>query len=157
MNKHQYIQKICEAVASKSTCFKRQVGAVFINEDFEILATGYNSSPKGFPNCDMEVVFGGGKNRTGTCGDPCHRTIHAEQNAIVQAAKRGQALKGSTLYCTYIPCVTCARLIVNLGVQLVMYKEFNSDGGRGIFSEACINCYQWDELTCLEVERQMGR
>lgn len=121
MTKHDYIIKIAEVVRSKSDCTKRQVGAVFVNEDFEILATGYNAPPKGFPHCDRspdpDVICGH------SCGIPCNRTIHAEQNAICQAAKRGTALKDSTLYCTYAPCLICARMLINIGIKKVVVLE----------------------------------
>ena len=133
MTKHEYICKICAVVREKSNCIKRQVGAVFVNGDYEILATGYNEAPKGFPHCDN------GK----TCGDPCERTIHAEQNAIAQAAKRGTALAGSMLYSTYMPCVTCSRLLVNIGVETVLVKENNKDGGEGVLVQAGIEVRKW--------------
>ncbi len=133
MNKHEYICEVCAVVRRKSSCHKRQVGAVFINRDHEILATGYNEAPSGFPHCD------GGK----TCGDPCERTIHAEMNAIAQAAKRGQALQGSLLYCTYMPCRDCARLLVNIGIKGVFVKEWNKDGGEGVLMHAGIAIIKW--------------
>ncbi len=137
MNKQLYIQQICEVVKSKSSCQKRQVGAVFVNDDFEILATGFNEAPKGFPHCDRKLF------QKHTCGDPCTRTVHAEQNAIAQAAKRGVALKGSRLYVTYLPCVDCARLLVNIGVVQVIAKEVNEDGGMGVLMQAGIALWKW--------------
>ena len=133
MTKHEYICKICLVVRQKSSCMKRQVGAVFVNADYEILATGYNEAPKGFPHCD----------RGKTCGNPCTRTIHAEMNAITQAAKRGTALYGAILYCTYMPCVDCARLLVNLGIKAVYIKENNKDGGEGVLIQAGIDMFPW--------------
>lgn len=125
MTKHEYICAIADVVRSKSDCFKRKVGAVFVNQDYEILATGYNAPPRGLPHCDRnwdrEEVY-----RTlGTCGEPCARNIHAEMNAIAQAAKRGTALKGSILYCTYCPCRDCARMLINVGVSEVRVKELD--------------------------------
>jgi len=133
MTKHEYICRICDVVREKSSCVKRKVGAVAVNEDFEILATGFNESPRGFPHCD------GGR----TCGDPCTRTIHAEQNLIAQAAKRGIALKDSMLYCTYTPCVTCARLLVNVEIWKVYARDDNQDGGDEILSRALIPLEKW--------------
>jgi len=147
MNKHKYICEIAEVVMSKSSCFKRKVGAVFINEDYEILATGFNESPRGFGHCDAEFVKPFNIDSIkGTCGNPCTRTIHAEQNAIVQAAKRGTALENSILYCTYLPCITCARLLVNLKIQSVYYKHENQDGGFSILILGGIILYKWEEV-----------
>jgi dCMP deaminase len=144
MNKHEYICAVCEVVAFKSNCFKRKVGAIFVNEDHEILATGYNAPPKGFQHCD--ILY---KNQVvdiiNTCGSPCMRNIHAEMNAIAQAAKRGQALKESVLYCTYTPCIDCARLLVNIGVQSVYVKDGNMDGGYEVLYQANIPLFSWEK------------
>lgn len=125
MTKIQYIWEVSKVVRSKSDCFKRKVGAVFVNEDYEILATGYNAPPKGFPHCDK--LDNCNRIHEGTCGNPCTRNIHAEQNAIAQAAKRGTALRGSILFCTYTPCVTCARLLVNVGVSGIFVLEHDRE------------------------------
>lgn len=132
MTKHEYICKIVDVVRSKSDCFKRKVGAVFVNDDYEILATGYNAPPKGFRHCDRHGA--GQLNFEHTCGEPCTRTIHAEANAICQAAKRGTALKDSRLYCTYAPCLTCARMLINVGVKEVVFLEEdkNVEGVRAL-------------------------
>lgn len=149
MTKHEYICQIAETVAAKSNCGKRKVGAVFVNEDYEILATGYNAPPKGFPHCDRmdhRLSAPAWYNRDGTCGNPCTRNIHAEMNAIVQAAKRGTALKGSHIYCTYTPCVDCARMLINLGVGTVLVKEDNIDGGLDVLLQAKITVVRWMDI-----------
>lgn len=133
MNKHEYICRLCEVAASKSSCVKRKVGAIFVNDDHEVLVTGFNETPRGFSHCD------GGK----TCGKPCEKTIHAEQNAIVQAAKHGTSIKGSILYCTYMPCIDCARLLVNLQVKRVHVMYDNRDGGANILVSAGIEIGAW--------------
>lgn len=147
MTKHEYICAICDVVRSKSNCAKRKVGAVFVNDDYEILATGYNGAPKGFDDCDAQSSFFtknlDGSLTSGTCGNPCTRTIHAEQNAIAQAAKRGTSLRNSTVYCTYLPCITCARLLVQVGVKAVFVKESNEDGGLKVLSTAGIWADVW--------------
>ncbi len=144
LSKHDYICQICRAVAEKSDCFKRKVGAVFVNEDFEILATGYNAPPRGFAHCDYHgpASFSAMGH---TCGSPCTRNIHAEMNAIAQAAKRGTALKDSVLYCTYLPCIDCARLLVNIGVNSVYIEKPNHDGGGSVLMEANISVFPWLE------------
>lgn len=147
MTKHEYICAVCRVVAAKSDCFKRKVGAVFVNEDHEILATGYNAPPRGFAHCDVHVNQGDVLDRSviGTCGTPCFRNIHAEMNAITQAAKRGTALSGSILYCSYLPCVDCARLLVNLNIDGVLIEHINNDGGGPILSYAGIAIFTWEE------------
>ncbi len=151
MTKHEYICAIAEVVRSKSDCSKRQVGAVFVNQDYEILATGYNAPPRGFPHCDREVSLeveskAQREENAHTCGSPCDRNLHAEMNAICQAAKRGTSLRDSVLYCTYSPCVDCARMIVNLGVSpQVWVKHGNNDGGEQLLQNAGIAIRFWGE------------
>lgn len=148
MTKHEYICQICEVVASKSNCFKRKVGAVFVNEDFEILATGYNNPPRGFDHCDRRdpskmTIIEATTEPLHTCGNPCSRNLHAELNGVCQAAKRGTALKGSILYCTYLPCVDCARVLINVGICKVFYKNINEDGGLRTLAEGGISIFKW--------------
>ena len=112
-------------VATWSSCFKenRQVGAVIVR-DKRVLCTGYNGAPEGIPSCKekgecMRIKLG---IPSGTNLEKCY-SVHAEQNAIVNAARMGVCLDGSTLYCTHQPCVICAKLIVNAGIKRVVYKE----------------------------------
>src|SRR5207245_3133865 len=105
----EYFMNIARAVASRSTCSRRSVGALVVKEK-RILATGYNGAPAGLRHCDHED---GADMRDGHCA----RSTHAEQNAIVQAAKYGTPIDGATLYCTDQPCLTCAKLLVNAGVR----------------------------------------
>lgn len=117
MTKDEYIITVAEAVKSKSTCPQDQVGAVFISDDHEILSTGYNGAPRGLPHCKEG------------CEGKCPTSVHAEANAIVQAAKRGSRLEGSTLFVTRFPCAQCAMLIVNLRVkEVVSWGKRNPDG-----------------------------
>lgn len=136
MNRHQYIMEICEVVKNKSDCERKKIGAVFVNREFEILATGYNNPPSGFVHCD------GQKTCLNDLGH-CTRTIHAEQNAIVQAAKRGVALKGSIMFCNYSPCVVCAKLLVNLQIQTVCYDKKYDQEGIDILHEGLIQTELW--------------
>lgn len=122
MTKHEYIIEITKTVSKKSTCLKIQVGAVFVNEDYEILSTGYNGAPKGLTDCLAK----------GKCTQKlfCKVSAHAEQNAIVQAAKRGTALKDSILYITHAPCINCAKLLINLGCKkVIILKKYKSENG----------------------------
>ena len=138
VTKHEYICKLTDVVASKATCLRKQVGAVFITEDFELLATGYNGAPRGFPHCTKETC--NSKNR-------CTNTVHAEQNGIVQAARRGFSLDKSLLYSNYGPCAVCARMLVNLGVKAVYIKEeYHDNEGISILRKGGIGVCTWEEL-----------
>jgi dCMP deaminase len=110
----EYFMNIARAVASRSTCSRRSVGAIVV-KDKRILATGYNGAPAGLRHCEHSD---GGDLRDGHCA----RSTHAEQNAIVQAAKYGTPIDGSTMYCTAQPCLTCAKLLVNAGVHRVVFE-----------------------------------
>lgn len=109
----EYFMNIAREVATRSTCTRRSVGALVVR-DKRILATGYNGAPAGLRHCDHT---GGGDMRDGHCA----RSTHAEQNAIVQAARHGTTIDGATVYCTAQPCLTCAKLLVNAGVKRVVY------------------------------------
>ena len=117
--------ELTEQVATWSSCFKedRQVGAVIVR-DKRILSTGYNGAPEGVKSCKekgecLRLKMG---IASGNQLEKCY-SVHAEQNAIVNAARLGVSLDGATLYCTHQPCVICAKLIVNAGVKRVVYKE----------------------------------
>jgi len=99
---------LCETIATRGTCDRLKVGALLVC-DKTIIATGYNGAPRGLPHCDDEVGHE-------LVGDHCVRTAHAEANAIAQAAKMGHEVNGATLYCTNVPCYTCAKLLINAGV-----------------------------------------
>lgn len=127
----EYFMNIAKAVASRSTCSRRSVGAVVVR-DKRILATGYNGAPAGLRHCDHT---GGADMRDGHCA----RSTHAEQNAIVQAARHGTMIDGATVYCTAQPCLTCAKLLVNAGVKRVVYDgEYPDELAVAILDEAGI-------------------
>lgn len=118
----EYFMRIAVLVASRSTCMRRQVGAVIVREK-RILATGYNGAPNQLRHC--QDVPGGclreaQKIPSGQRQELC-RGLHAEQNAILQAAAFGVSLKGSELYCTHQPCVTCAKMLINAGVEKIVF------------------------------------
>ncbi len=115
---HEYFMKIAEQVASRSTCDRKNVGAVIVR-DKTILSTGYNGSLRGAPHCDEA----GHDLDNGHCV----RTVHAEANAVAQAAKNGINIDKSEIYVTASPCLTCFKLIVNCGIRVVYYKEFYND------------------------------
>ena len=114
----EYFMAIAEQVATRSTCDRKNVGAVIVR-DKTILSTGYNGSLRGAPHCsesghDME-------------NGHCVRTVHAEANAVAQAAKNGVRVEGSDIYVTASPCLTCFKLVANCGIRRVLYKEFYRD------------------------------
>jgi len=110
-----YFCGITRAVGTRATCSRKAVGAVLVKDKL-ILATGYNGAPAGLRHCDhtdgRDLLSG-----------HCARSTHAEQNAIVQAARHGIGIEGSTLYCTNNPCLTCTKLIINAGVVRIVYEE----------------------------------
>ena len=126
MNKwDKRFMELTEQVATWSSCLKedRQVGAVIVR-DKRILSTGYNGAPEGVKSCKEkgECLRKKMGITSGTNLERCY-SVHAEQNAIVNAARLGVSLDGGTLYCTHQPCVICAKLIVNAGIKRVVYKE----------------------------------
>jgi dCMP deaminase len=118
--------EITRLVVSRSTCLRRQVGAILV-KDKKILATGYNGAPSGLPHC-LEV--GCLRERLGIPSGERHelcRGLHAEQNAIIQAAYHGVSIKGATLYCTNLPCIICTKMLINAGIARVVYGEGYAD------------------------------
>ncbi len=116
---NRYFMDIARVVASRATCDRKKVGAVIV-KDKTILSTGYNGSIRGLPHCDdvgHDMDEGG----------HCVRTVHAEANAIVQAARHGVAIDGATIYVTASPCWNCFKLIANAGIKRVFYMEFYRD------------------------------
>ncbi|MCF8298109.1 MAG: cytidine/deoxycytidylate deaminase family protein [Saprospiraceae bacterium] len=119
----EYFMEIADTVATRATCDRGRSGCVIV-KNRQILVSGYVGSPKGLPHCDdvghqmKQVVHEDGK-----ITNHCVRTVHAEQNAICQAAKLGIALDGSTLYCRMTPCRTCAMLIINCGIERVVCEK----------------------------------
>jgi len=129
---------IVNLVAQRSTCIRRQVGAVIV-KDKNILATGYNGAPRGLAHC---VDVGCLRDRLNVPSGEKHelcRGLHAEQNAIVQAAYHGVGINGATIYTATFPCVICAKMIINAGIVRVVYGQAYSDILSGeLLSEAGI-------------------
>ena len=115
---HQYFMNIAAEVATRSTCDRKHVGAVIVR-DKTILSTGYNGSVRGLPHCD-EV---GHMMEDGHCV----ATIHAEANAIIQAAKNGVRVDGADIYITASPCWNCFKIVTNAGIKNIYYGEFYRD------------------------------
>ena len=112
---HTYFMNIAREAAKRSTCDRRHVGAVIVR-DKTILSTGYNGSIRGMPHCDDVGHL--------IENDHCIATVHAEANAIIQAAKNGVRIDGAELYTTASPCWNCFRLLANAGISKVYYGDF---------------------------------
>lgn len=133
-----YFMQIAAVISTRSTCMRRRVGALLVCNK-RILATGYNGAPAGLKHC-LEV--GCLREQLNVPSGEKHelcRGLHAEQNAIIQAAIHGVAIKGSVLYSTHYPCSVCAKMLVNAGVSsLVIAENYPDDLAKRIFSEAGI-------------------
>jgi dCMP deaminase len=121
-----YFMTITKVVATRSTCLRRHVGAILV-KDKRILATGYNGAPAGLRHCsEVGCLRQDASIPSGTRHELC-RGLHAEQNAIIQAANHGISIRGSTLYCTNKPCVICSKMIINARITQVYYEEGYDD------------------------------
>ncbi len=144
-----YFLSLADSVASRATCDRGRSGCVIV-KDRQILVTGYVGSPRGLAHCDdvghlMKKVV----HEDGRVTQHCMRTVHAEQNAITQAARRGIALEGSTLYCRMTPCRTCCMLIINCGIErVVCERKYHAAGeSEAMFEEAGVKLeYLHDEV-----------
>ncbi len=141
----EYFMQMAELTAQRSTCLRRQVGAIIVKEK-HIIATGYNGAPKGLPHCEelggclrekLEIPSG---ERHELC-----RALHAEQNAIIQAATLGQSIEGATIYITHQPCIICAKMIINAGIsRIVIRRGYPDEMSRGMLRDAGLKV----ELIC---------
>ncbi len=135
-----YFFGIMEAVAKRATCDRGKSGALVVRDNV-ILATGYVGSPKGLPQCDeVGHLFEKKIHATGEESTHCVRTIHAEQNAIIQAANNGVALRGAKMYCKMEPCSVCANMIINSGItEVVAQRRYHAaQRTRELFKQAGI-------------------
>jgi len=119
---HTYFMEITSLVATRSTCLRRKVGALIV-KDKRILTTGYNGAPRGLPHClDIGCLRMQRNIPPGERHELC-RGIHAEQNAIIQAATSGTSIEGAVLYSTHHPCSLCIKMIMNAGIKQIFYLE----------------------------------
>jgi dCMP deaminase len=132
-------------VAKRSTCVRREVGALIV-KDKRILSTGYNGAPSGIKHCTEvgclreQVNVASGKNH-----ELC-RGIHAEQNAIIQAALHGVSIKGAHLFCTNLPCSICAKMIINAGITKICYHSGYADTmSKDMLEEAGVEVVKLDD------------
>lgn len=132
-----YYMEIAEMVKTRATCLRRQVGAVIV-KDKRILSTGYNGAPSGCKHCDE--IGGCRREKLGIPSGQRHelcRAIHAEQNAIIQAANSGTSINGASIYVTCQPCVLCAKMIINAGIKMIYFKgSYPDELSMEILSEA---------------------
>ena len=137
-----YFIEMAQVIAKRSTCLRRSVGAVLVR-DKRILASGYNGAPSGLPHCEevgcrrAELGIPSGQ-RPELC-----RGLHAEQNAIIQAALHGITTRDAVLYCTTQPCIICAKMLINAGIKRVVYEgEYADELAREMFEQAGVELAQ---------------
>jgi dCMP deaminase len=122
----EYFMTIAKMVAKRSTCLRRHVGSILV-KDKRILATGYNGAPTGLKHCaEVGCIRQNTSIPSGERHELC-RGLHAEQNAIIQAAYHGISIAGSTLYCTNKPCVICSKMLINAGIVKIFYEKGYDD------------------------------
>ena len=142
----EYFMEMAVLTAKRSTCMRRNVGAVIV-KDRHIVATGYNGAPRGLKHC---VELGGClreklKIPSGQRHELC-RALHAEQNAIIQAATLGQSIEDGTIYITHQPCAICAKMIINAGLKRIVVKEgYPDDLSVEILDEAGLKIVMLDK------------
>jgi len=136
---------ITDLVAQRSTCLRRQVGALLVKEK-NILSTGYNGAPRGLAHClDVGCLREQQNVPSGEKHELC-RGLHAEQNAIIQAAYHGVSIRDATLYCTTLPCVICTKMLINAGIKKIIYREGYADPlSLEMLKEAKIDLKQIDQ------------
>ena len=139
---HAYFMGIADLVSTRATCIRRRVGAVLV-KDKRILCSGYNGAPSGIAHCDQTGCLRAKLNvPSGERHELC-RGVHAEQNAIIQAAYHGISVKDATLYCTHQPCSICSKMIINAGIVRVYYRHgYNDTMSLEMFSQAGIELVQ---------------
>ena len=144
-----YFMEVAEAISKRGTCDRGRSGCV-IAKDNQLLVTGYVGSPAGFPHCDevghqMKKLI----HEDGSITEHCVRTVHAEQNAITQAARRGVSIEGATVYARMTPCRVCAMLLINAGVKRICCERKYHAGAESeqMFRKAKIKLeYKFDEV-----------
>lgn len=138
----EYFMEMAYVVSKRSTCIRRKVGAI-LAKDKHILSTGYNGAPKGLKHCSeigclrekLDIPSG---HRHELC-----RGLHAEQNAIIQAAVFGISIKDSILYCTNTPCIVCVKMLINAGVKEIVFQgDYPDDLAKKMINESKINIRQ---------------
>lgn len=142
----QYFMEITHLVATRSSCLRRQVGAVLVKQK-NILATGYNGVPSGITHCSETGCL---RERLAVPSGERHelcRGLHAEQNAIIQAARHGINIDGATLYCTTMPCIICSKMLINAGIQKIVYEHgYTDELAQEMIAEAAIEVVRFSGI-----------
>ena len=147
----EYFMEMAHIVSTRSTCKRRKVGAILV-KDKHILSTGYNGAPKGLKHCsDVGCLREDLKVPSGQRHELC-RGLHAEQNAIIQAAYHGTSVRGAKIYCTTRPCSICTKMIINAGIEEVIYiEEYDDDLAAQLVKESDLIFRK------IEIPREYGR
>jgi dCMP deaminase len=150
-SKDVYFAEIADLVSSRSTCMRNQVGAVIV-KDSQILSTGYNGAPKKLPHCeDVGCIRQELGVKPGERHELC-RGLHAEQNAIIQAAFHGVSVNGGKIYCTTRPCSICTKMLINAGINEIIYiEEYEDELAAQLVKEASLS------LRRVDIIRKYGR
>jgi len=152
----EYFMKMAYLAASRSTCLRRHVGAVLV-KDKHVLSTGYNGPPKGLKHCDETGCL---RQRLDVPSGERHeicRGLHAEQNAIIQAAVFGVSIKDSFLYVTNTPCVVCAKMLINAGVKEIIYDgDYPDDLAMEMLSDSKIILHKFKKDDSLMEKKEIN-
>jgi dCMP deaminase len=145
-----YFMEMAQLISSRSTCVRRQVGAVIV-KDKRVLTTGYNGSPKGTKHCeDLGCIRDQQNIPSGTRHELC-RGVHAEQNAVIQAAYFGISIDGGTIYTTTFPCSMCAKILINAGIREVIYSDgYTDELSKMLFDETSVVVRKFTPKTALK-------
>jgi dCMP deaminase len=142
----EYFMKMVDLVSSRTTCLRRRVGAVLV-KDGHVISTGYNGAPRGLKHCEeVGCIREQMKIPSGERHELC-RAVHAEQNAVIQAAYHGIATKGATLYTTGWPCTMCSKIIINAGIEEIVFRDdnYNDPLSKEILKESGIKMRKYGE------------
>ncbi|SDE64389.1 deoxycytidylate deaminase [Sporomusa acidovorans] len=141
----EYFMEITKVVATRSTCLRRQIGAVIV-KDRRLLSTGYNGAPCGLPHCgEVGCVRAVNHVPSGQRQELC-RGLHAEQSAVVQAAMYGVPIRGATIYSTHQPCSACTKILINAGIIRIVYQYSYPDKlAEQLIAEAAIDYICFDK------------
>ena len=141
----EYFMEMLEVVKTRSTCIRRQVGAIIV-KDNRIISTGYNGAPKGLEHCTKDTCIRLKNNiKSGERHELC-RATHAEQNAIISAAKMGVSIDGGSIYITDSPCILCSKMLINAGIKRIIYKGNYPDAfSLQLLEEAGVEVVKYDE------------
>jgi dCMP deaminase len=141
----EYFMEVAQVVSKRSTCLRRNIGAIIV-KDKRILATGYNGAPSGLPHCSEVGCL---RSELGVPSGERHeicRALHAEQNAIIQAAKYGISVDGATVYTTTEPCSLCAKMLINAGIKRVVYIDsYPDEWSRRFLAQAGIESVKYQK------------